>query len=325
MKKIIGIGNSLTDILVRIPDDRLLAMLGYGKGSMNLISESKMREIEDSIRNESKEIRSGGSAANTIHALATLGIPCAYIGKTGDDETGLHFKAQLNDAGVTMMDVENGTAPSGRCYVMITPDGERTFATYLGSALELDAQDLKPEYFEGYDLLHIEGYLLQNRKLIRRAMEIAKMKSLTVSLDLASYNVVLANLEEIRNICMEHVHILFANEEEGKAFSGEESDELILEQMAGNCTVSILKLGPRGARLKQQEKVTRFPAIPTKVLDTTGAGDIFAAGFLAGYANDRDMKISLSWGTELASEIIQVLGARLFKETILHYKTRWGI
>lgn len=325
MKKILAIGNSLTDILVRIPDYHLLSSLGYGKGSMNLISEEKMLEIEDRIRTIPKEIRSGGSAANTIHALATLGVPCDYIGKTGDDETGGHFKEQLREAGVSLMDVESGSAPSGRCYVMITPDGERTFATYLGAALELSARDLKPDFFDGCDLLHVEGYLLQNQALIERAMELAAAKSMTVSLDLASYNVVLANLDVIRGMCQKHVHILFANEEEGRAFTGETSDEAILEAMEEHCRISILKIGPRGAKIRQQGVQHHVPAIRAEVQDTTGAGDIFAAGFLAGYVHDRDLKDSIVWGTQLASEIIRILGARLPREKILAYKGNWGI
>ncbi len=325
MKRILGIGNSLTDILIRMPDDSLLPRLGYSKGSMNLISETKMQEIESLIRNESLEIRSGGSAANTIHALSTLGIPCAYIGKTGQDDTGRQFTEQLTQAGVNMLEIPAGRAPSGRCYVLISPDCERTFATYLGSALELSAQDLRPEHFTGYDIVHIEGYLLQNLELIEKAMSLARQQPMTVSLDLASYNVVLANLSVIRDLCRQHVGILFANEEEGKAFAGDQDDEDILEKMSGSGSVAILKLGARGAKVKYDGKIESLPAIPSLVQDTTGAGDIFAAGFLAGYAHGKDMMQSLCWGTQLAAEIIRIIGARLPQATIGKYKQAWGI
>ncbi len=325
MKRILGIGNSLTDILIRLTDDSLLPRLGYAKGSMNLISEEKMHEMESIIEHTPREVRSGGSAANTIHALAKLGIPCGYLGKTGLDETGELFKEQLCHAGVRLLDISHGKAPSGRCYVMISPDGERTFATYLGSALELCADDLKSEYFKDYDLVHIEGYLLQNPELIEKAFFLAGQQSLTISLDLASYNVVLSNLNVIRTLCARYVNILFANEDEGKAFAGEESETVVLEQMSAHCALSILKLGARGAKLRCQEKVLEIPAVPSSVQDTTGAGDIFAAGFLAGYAHGREWNESLAWGAEMASEIIRIIGARLPEDTIVGYKRKWGI
>lgn len=325
MKRILGVGNSLTDILVRTQDDRLIQMLGYQKGSMNLIDQDKMHEIESLLTPESIQIRSGGSAANTIHALSTLGIPCSYIGKTGNDETGRHFVRQLSQVGVDVIDIPAGSAPSGRCYVFISPDGERTFATYLGSALELCAQDVKAAHFSTCDLVHVEGYLLQNPKLIRRVFSLAKENGKSISLDLASYNVVLANLEVIKSLCSQYVGILFANEEEGKAFAGTENEEAILDNMAAASAISILKLGERGARVLDGDGVLSIDAVPADVRDTTGAGDIFAAGFLAAYAHNQSRSVSLQWGAQLAAEIIAVIGARLPQETIERYKADWGI
>jgi len=325
LKRILSIGNSLTDILIRMSDDSLLTKLAYPKGSMNLISEEQMHEIEQLIGSTPAEIRSGGSAANTTHALATLGVPCGFVGKIGPDETGVLFSNQLQHVGVRLMAVALGKAPSGRCFVLISPDGERTFATYLGSALELCADDLKPEFFKEFDLLHIEGYLLQNIELINKAFSLAKQQAMAISLDLASYNVVLSNLEVIRTLCAEYVTILFANEEEGKAFAGVASEEVILQQMASHGAVSILKLGARGAKLRHETETIEMPAVISHVQDTTGAGDIFAAGYLAGYAYGKDKRDSLQWGAELASEIIRIVGARLPEKTIRFYKKKWGI
>jgi sugar/nucleoside kinase (ribokinase family) len=171
----------------------------------------------------------------------------------------------------------------------------------------------------------MEGYLLQNYELVDKAMELAREAGMEISLDLASYNVVTHHLDHIRQLCSRHVDILFANEEEGRAFALQDSDGEVIGKMADHCPVSILKLGPRGSQTWFRGNSLETRAIPAQVLDTTGAGDIFAAGFLAGYAQEREPSQALVWGSSLASEIIQILGARLPDGVIGRYRKEWGL
>lgn len=326
MKRVLGMGNSLTDILIMLDNDQILIELGYQKGSMNLITCGQMYEIENRTQHVPREVRSGGSAANTIYTLSSLGVTCGYLGKNGADDTGKAFRGQLEQAGVTLMDVKIPAIQStGRCFVFISPDGERTFATYLGAAMELCADDLGAEQFCSYDMLHIEGYLLQNYELVDKAMALARQEGLEISLDLASYNVVSHNLDHIRSLCHDFVDILFANEDEGRVFTKETLDDRILKVMSDYCPISILKLGARGSQTWFKNQVIKTNAVSADVKDTTGAGDIFAAGFLAGYARGESPELSLEWGSHLASEIIRILGARLPDVVIKQYRKSWKI
>ena len=174
MKTILGIGNALTDILAILPDDSFLEEYNIPKGSMQHVDKETGDKILERLKPLGVQYVAGGSAANTITCTAIFGMKSAFIGKTGDDDLGHLFKSDQAQYGIKSI-LLKGKNPSGRAVVLITaPNAERTFAYYMGAALELVPEDLKPEYFKGYDYFHIEGYLVQNQALIRKAVEMAK-------------------------------------------------------------------------------------------------------------------------------------------------------
>ncbi len=309
MAKVLGIGNALVDALNKLKNDDLLKELGLPKGSMQLVDAETSAKIQEKSKDLEKEMASGGSAANTIHGLANLGIETAFIGTVGDDEIGRFFIEDMKKSGITPL-LNFSSTPSGLANAMISPDGERTFGTYLGAAIELSPNNLKPEQFKGYDMLHVEGYLVQNHELLESILKIAKNAGLEISLDLASYNVVEDNLEFLRNMVEQYVDIVFANEEEAKAFTGKEPEEA-LNELAKLTKVAIVKTGSQGSMIKQDGKVTKVGVEKTNVVDTTGAGDLYASGFLYGYVNHLSNEKSGKVGSMLAARVIADYGAKL--------------
>lgn len=307
MKKILGIGNALVDILIRIDDEAILDELNLPRGSMQLVDKERSDEILKRLNHLPHSLAAGGSAANTLHGLGMLGNPGGYIGVIGKDAFGNSFETDMRHAGVEPFLIRSNTE-TGRAITLITPDSERTFATCLGAAVELSAQDLlqaQPDMLS-YQYLHIEGYLVQNHALIRTALELAKSHGLKVSLDLASYNVVEANLGFLREIVERYVDILFANEEEALVFTGLDP-EGALHHIGQFCEVSVVKTGEMGSLIKYQDVVTRIGVIPVKPIDTTGAGDLYAAGFLYGH--------SLGWTTQQCGEAGALLAGNIIEET----------
>lgn len=306
--KIIGIGNALVDVLTQLEDDQLLEKLELPRGSMQLVDAERAAQIQEKSKNLSKQMASGGSAANTIHGLARLGMETAFIGSVGKDEIGRFFEEDLKNSQIQPV-LFYTDSPSGIANGMISRDGERTFGTFLGAALELSSDKLAVKHFEGYDLLHVEGYLVQNHALLEAILKLAKEAGLKVSLDLASYNVVEDNLEFLRDMVKKYVDIVFANEEEAKAFSGEEPRKA-LNYIATLTDVAVVKVGSKGSLVKQGEEVVVIDPIKAKALDTTGAGDLYASGFLYGWLNNLGFEKAGALGSLLAGTVIEVMGAK---------------
>lgn len=316
--KVLGIGNALVDIMTILPNDLVLEDLNLPKGSMQLVDKNVSQSVQNKTQNYERSICSGGSAANTIHGLAMLHHPCGFIGKIGKDEMGSIFDLHLRESGVKthLLYSEND---SGVAVALVSPDGERTFATYLGAAVELSADDLKPEFFEGYDILHIEGYLMQNYALIYRAIELAKEKGMKVSFDLASYNVVEDHREFVNEILRDHCDIVFANEEEAKVLTGLNPAEAI-KDIAKYVETAVVKAGSHGSYVFMNNEYTFIPSRKVDVIDTTGAGDLYASGFLYGYCKDWDAEKSIFLATHMAAEVIQHVGAKIPNEKWHHIK-----
>jgi sugar/nucleoside kinase (ribokinase family) len=313
MKKVLGIGNALVDILIRLENDDLLSQLNLKKGSMQLVDANFKKLVLDKTKHLRKAQASGGSSANTIHGLASLGTPTAYIGKVGNDEFGKFFTKDLISNNIKPH-LQTSSTETGVACALISPDSERTFGTYLGAAVEVGPEDLHPELFHSYDILHIEGYLVFNEALIVTAVKMAKERNMTVSLDLASYNIVEAKLDFLRELTLEYVDIVFANEEEAKAFTGKEPEEAV-DEIAEMCNTAVVKVGKKGALVKSGPSKIIVEAIPANVIDTTGAGDLYAAGFLYGYANGLSLKTCGEFGALLAGKVIEVIGAKIPTET----------
>ena len=307
--KILGLGNALVDVLVQLDNDDIINNLGFPKGGMQLIDETEIPKITGNIESLPSTMKSGGSAANTIHGLACLGTDCGFFGKVGRDELGDFYVKDLETANVETL-IRRSATVTGRAYTLITPDTERTFATFLGAAVELSVEDLSSIKFEDYDILHIEGYLVPITSLLEKLMKIAKEKGLQVSIDLASYNVVEANKDFLSKLIPKYVDIVFANEEEAKAYTGQDP-EAALDIIAEQCSIAVVKTGKEGSLIKSDGIIYAVNSNPVKALDTTGAGDQYAAGFLYGYSQKLDFNKCGKIGTLLAGTVIENYGARI--------------
>ena len=313
MKKIIGLGNALVDTLLAVENNDLINKFGLPKGGMTLVDQEKYEEIAKEIAPFEKKMASGGSAANTIHGIAKLGIETAFIGKIGKDKVGEVFKSDVLESNIHPILIESAT-PSGEAIAFITPDSERTFATYLGAAVELSQDDITPELFDGFSIFHIEGYLLYNHPLMLKAVKIAKEKGMEISIDMASFNVVEDNLEFLKDFVREYIDIVFANEEEAKAFTGMEP-EGALEEIAKMCKIAVVKIGKNGSFIKKGNKKVQVGVIDAKSIDTTGAGDLYAAGFLYGLVNKLDLERSGKIGALLSGKVVELMGPKICDET----------
>lgn len=313
MKKILGMGNALVDIMTILPADEVLLDFNLPKGSMQLVDEIYHQNIQLQIQKFERKMASGGSAANTIHGLARLGIATGFIGKVGTDEMGAFFRKDMMDNKINPFLIDSMT-PSGVATALVSPDSERTFATFLGAACELAAENIQAEIFENYQLFHIEGYLVQNQKLIENAVKIAKEKGLMVSLDLASYNVVEDNLDFLKRIVTDYVDIVFANEDEAKAFTGKEPEEALVE-MSKMAQIAVVKLGSKGSLIMKDGEISRVEGKKANCIDTTGAGDIYAAGFLYGFVSGKSMSECGRIGTALATRVVELIGPKLDEES----------
>lgn len=309
MKKVLGMGNALTDILLQISGDEVLSNLNLPKGSMQLVDAGKSEEIMQMLSTIKPIMAAGGSASNTVNGLARLGAEVGFIGKVGDDAVGKFFNDDMLANGVKPQLGVSATA-SGQCTVLVSTDGERTMCTYLGAACELNASDLTPVMFEGYDIFHIEGYLVQNHDLIRTAVKMAKEAGLIVSIDLASYNVVEANLAFLNEMIRSYVDVVFANEEEARAFTGKEPEEALIH-ISDHCDIAVVKIGKDGSFVRSDSESVRISAEKARSIDTTGAGDLYAAGFLYGLANDYSLELSGKIGALVSARVVEVVGAKM--------------
>lgn len=313
MDKVLGIGNALVDIMTKLPDDSTLEKFSLRKGSMQLSERDFTDEINNETSSFEKSQSSGGSAANTIHGLASLGAPTGYIGKVGNDTFGEFFSNDMKANGIEPFMLKSAT-DTGRAIALISPDSERTFATYLGAAIELADSDLLAEQFKDYKILHIEGYLVQNHALMLRAAELAKANNMKISIDMASFNVVEDNLDFLKDYVKKYVDIIFANEEESKAFTGKEPEDS-LNELAEQCEIAVVKIGSKGSLVKSAGKVYIIDPIKVNPIDTTGAGDLFASGFLYGLVNKKPLDECGKIGSLCAGKVIEVIGSKMENKT----------
>jgi sugar/nucleoside kinase (ribokinase family) len=291
-----------------------LRELGLPKGSMNLITLEQAEQIQMRFASVRKRMVAGGSASNTITTISQLGGTAAFIGKIGNDEVGKFYREDMIKNGVTPILLTSSTQMSGCSVVLITPDGERTFATYLGAAADMHADDIKKEAFVGYDIFHIEGYLVQDNELIEKAMRLAKEAGCMVSLDLASYNVVNENQRFLKDLISKYVDIVFANEDESFAYTHLNPEESVAK-LAQQCDIAVVKVGKRGSYVQQSNERYHIGAITTSCTDSTGAGDLYAGGFLHALSDGFDIRRCGEIGTIAAGRIVEVVGTKLSEDT----------
>ncbi|MCI0470533.1 MAG: adenosine kinase [Candidatus Aminicenantes bacterium] len=313
MKKILGMGNALVDILVRIKDDRILSELGFPRGSMTLVDKKKLNRLLEMIK-DLKSVRStGGSVANTISGLSRLGISTGYIGKVGDDEFGEFFYKDLVHDKITA-NLFTGTQDTGACVSLISGDSQRTMATYLGAAVELESSDLYIDLFKGYDYFLLEGYLVQDHNLVKSAAALARQAENIIAIDLSSFNVVEENIAFLESIVNEYADIVFANEQEAAAFTRETKPEGALAKISEKCKIAVVKTGAAGSLVKEGEKIYRIAPLSVQAIDTTGAGDLYQAGFFYGLAKGYPLDICGRIGSITAGKTVEVMGAKMSDE-----------
>jgi sugar/nucleoside kinase (ribokinase family) len=310
MKNVLGIGNALVDIILFLENEDLLEKFNLPKGSMQLVENDKALSVEAAAGSSRKHMASGGSSANTIHGLAKLGVKTAFIGTVGQDTFGEFFSKDMEESGITPL-LSPGTASTGRAISLVSPEGERTFATYLGAAVELSNGQIKAASFKDYHHLHLEGYLVPNQKLVESALITAQQQAMSVSLDLASYNVVEANLDFLKRITKHYKPVVFANEDEARAFTGETDPHKALDFFAKICDTAVVKIGAHGSLIFHKGKKYAAEAIKVNCIDTTGAGDLYAAGYLFGYINDYAPVRCGQIGSLLAGKVIEEAGAKI--------------
>jgi sugar/nucleoside kinase (ribokinase family) len=309
MKKILGMGNALTDILLQLKDERVLVELGYPKGSMQLINPEQVAGIRSKLDFSNAVMAAGGSASNTVNGIARLGGRAGFFGRVGRDEVGEFFEQDLRNNGVEPH-LAYSESISGTCTVLVSSDGERTLCTHLGASAEIEASDLHPDMFAGYDFFHIEGYLVQNHDLIETAVKMAKEAGLTVSIDLASFNVVEAHFDFIQSIVREYVDIVFANEEEARSFTNMQPGDALIH-MDNFCDIAIVKIGKDGSMIRTNKRNHFVDPFKADCIDTTGAGDLYAAGFLYGMALGYPLAKCGMIASYVSARVVEVIGAKM--------------
>ncbi len=306
---VLGVGNALVDVISVLTDDSVLEKFGLPRGSMTLVDTELSQKIYDATYSEKSELATGGSVANTIRALASLGGNGGYFGKIGDDKLGKLFKNDFERKGIRTH-LKLSEKDTGRVMGLVSADSERTMATYLGAAAELKPDDFTPGIFDGYDYCYIEGYLVFNHDLIKAGVELAKAKGLKIAIDLSSFNVVEANLEFLKELIKNNVDIVFANEEEAKSYTGKEPEEA-LHEIANECELAIVKIGKEGSFIKRGNEFVKVGTIKANAIDTTGAGDSYAAGFFYGLTNGYSLEICGKIAALISGKVVEVMGANL--------------
>lgn len=307
--KTVGLGNALVDVLLRLDTDKVLEEIGIEKGAMDLIDREKMLAIRQAGEHLESSKAPGGSVANSMRAMAKLGAVTGYIGKTGTDDLHDFYERELRKAGV-MPHFIQVPGETGSSTVLISPDSERTMATYLGPAADLRAGELNKELLCQYNCIYIEGYLIVNGSLLRRAMELGKQCGLLVALDLANFQVVRSNMEILHELVPLYVDILFCNESEAETYTGLPAFEAI-DALAQEVETVVVTLGKEGALVAREGKVVHIPVSGGKAVDTTGAGDHFAAGVLYGLSRGATIEQCGRIGAFLAGNIVDVVGAKI--------------
>ncbi len=310
---VIAIGNAIVDVMAPASDE-LVEELGLNKGGMQLVDADQAKDLYTAM-GPAKEI-SGGSAANTLAGLSAMGAQCAFVGQVADDQLGNVFAHDIRAVGIDFdVPAREGEPPTARCLIFVTPDGQRTMNTFLGATQFLPAEALNEEAIGGAQILYLEGYLWdpeEPRKAMRKAIETARAAGRKVAFTLSDAFVIDRHGDDFRALIEDRmIDILFANEVELAAITGETGFDAGLDALKDKVPVLVATRSEKGATCVTGGARADVAAEPIdKVVDTTGAGDLFAAGFLFGYVRGEDPARCLKRGAIAAAEIISHYGAR---------------
>ena len=317
MKKtidVMGLGSALMDFLVEV-DDNTLMEFDLKKGEMHLVDQEKTKSVLQKIKDKNLEIEiiPGGCASNTLKGIALLGGHVIFCGAVGKDEHGEIYEQEIQKLGVQSKVSPTPPNMTGHAVTFITPDSERTMATHLGAAITLQKQDVFEEDIVKSKVIYLTGYVLEApnlREAALHAISIAKENNVKVAIDLADPELIRRNIDDLRKIVNEHADILFLNESEAEVFSGVGAEEAV-HKVAENVEIAIVKLGKKGALVKSGSDVYNVQGHVVDAVDTTGAGDLFAAGFLYAFTQGKSLDKCAASGNLVASKIVQQIGAKL--------------
>ncbi len=309
---VIGIGNAIVDVLVHV-EDSFLEKHGYKKGTMTLINDQQAKELYSNIKNGLET--SGGSAANSITGISQLGGRAGFIGRTRNDNLGKVFTSDICNTGTIFNTPSVDKGPStGRCMIFVSPDAERTMCTYLGSSVLLDPEDLDLSLVKESKVLYLEGYLWDNdsaKRAFIKAAEISKKSGGEVALSLSDSFCVNRHKESFKDLINGYIDILFANEEEIISLYDTSNLDEALNILRGKCKISVITMGEKGSYLledRDQWKISSYKLGET--IDTTGAGDMYAGGFLYAYTKGDDIITCGKIGSLCAAHVVTHLGPR---------------
>jgi sugar/nucleoside kinase (ribokinase family) len=308
-KLIVGVGSALIDILAH-EDETFLSKTGAVKGGMTYVNKEFIDETL-LLSSRPPSLVPGGSACNTVVGIGKLGAPARFVGKCGTGAMGDLFENDLKRQNVEPL-LLRSDSPTGRVLSIITPDAQRSMFTFLGASAETKPQDIAQDCFANAAIVHIEGYLLFNLELILKVLKTAKKAGARVSLDLASFNVVKESHQQLQHIVKSYVDILIANEDEALAYTGHKAEDDAIQALAADVEIAVLKVGQRGSFISRGDQIVPIrPKTGAPIIDTTGAGDLWAAGFLYGLVNGYALERCGELGSACGYEVCQVVGANI--------------
>jgi sugar/nucleoside kinase (ribokinase family) len=311
---VFGVGNAIVDIQLKI-DDVFLKRIDVAKGLMTLVDSDKQVEVLAALSGHSTNRCSGGSACNTVVGVAALGGTAAYAGKTATDDLGRFYVDDLREIGVSVP-VAPGAGTTGTSVILITPDAQRTMLTHLGISTTLSAGDLPEQEIAKAEYLYVEGYLFTGdspRAAALRAIDIAKANGVKVALTISDPFVVQLQRDLFWKLIEGPVDLLFANLEEARALTGEQDHVEAARKIHRHATNVAMTLGAEGSLLMHGDQISPIQGVKTKAVDTTGAGDMYAAGVLYGLTHKLSWKQAGTLGSHAAARIVGQMGARLAK------------
>lgn len=309
---VVGVGSALIDILAH-EDDAFLEKTGAAKGGMTYVDKDFIDKTLAQTTGK-PHIVPGGSACNTVVGIGKLGGQARFVGKCGKGEMASFFETDLKNNNVDPA-VFKSSSPTGRVLSIITPDAQRSMFTFLGASSEAQPEEITKEFFANAAIVHIEGYLLFNEDLILAALNSAKEAGALVSLDLASFTIVEKSKTFLEIIVRDFVDILIANEDEAQVFTGYSDEIKAVSALAENAHIAALKVGERGSFISNAGKIIKVePMGPGAVVDTTGAGDLWASGFLYGLVNGYSLEKCGKLGSACGYEVCKVVGANIPEE-----------
>jgi len=312
-KKILGIGNAIVDVLAKV-DDEFLKKNKLIKGSMKLINRSEFEDLKKKIKIE--KVVAGGSVANTMAGIAHLRGNPSFIGKINSDNLGEMYRKSLQDINVNFSYLEkNEDLSTGASIILITPDSERTMCTYLGISSYLSANDINENNIIDHELIFLEGYLWDkgiSEKMFKHAISIAKKNKVKIAMSLSDIFCVTRHKKDFNNLLKNDLDILIGNENEINELADKKNLLDSINQLKELNKLIVITRSENGSMAIKNNEIIKCNSVKVKeILDLTGAGDLFAAGFLKEYLDNADIKKCLETGSILASKIIQKIGARL--------------